>query len=286
MTYTIATFYHFFDCPADAGTRNHILRLMEVHKIKGTVLVTPEGLNSTVAGTAAAIAAFMTALEAGVTHGPIERKISHCDFIPFARAKVKLKPETISIGEVACPTVVGTYLDSQQWNNLLADPSAIIIDTRNDYEVHLGTFRGAVNPNIANFRELPAFVRNVIGDDKTRKIGTFCTGGIRCEKFTAWLLAEGYTNVYHLKGGILKYFEETTANNSQWIGECFVFDDRIAVDQDLAPSKTATLCPICSYTLSPDDVAAAQDMDGGCPHCQDQDPYRPDLSRAQAAMPV
>ncbi len=284
MSIQVATFYHFCPLRPDAEQQQALVAEMETQGVKGTVLLTPEGVNATIAGPKSGVQAVLRAIEGQITLAPLEVKYSTCAFQPFGKAKVKLKPETISLGEPACPTVVGEYLDTQAWNALLQDPDAIIIDTRNDYEVHLGTFRGAVNPNIASFRELPDFVRRVIGEDNTRKIGTFCTGGIRCEKFTAWLLAEGYQHVYHLKGGILKYFEEVSAADNQWIGECFVFDDRIAVDCDLQPSQTASICPVCSYTLTPADRAQPSYAENqSCPYCAVADPYRPMLSRAQAA---
>jgi UPF0176 protein len=285
MQIVVATYYHFFACEANSALKTHVLDAMHAHGVLGTVLLTPEGVNSTIAGPRAGIDGFLAFLKSEVVGADFEHKESICAEQPFQRAKVKLKPETISLGEPACPVDgVGTYLDAAAWNDLLDDPDAVIIDTRNDYEVHLGTFRGAINPNIATFRQLPEITRRLLGPDKTRKIGTFCTGGIRCEKFTAWLLAEGYTNVYHLKGGILKYFEETTPATSKWLGECFVFDERIAVDQDLNPTTTASMCPVCSATLTPEDRAHPAYVAGvHCASCDMADPYTPEFTRAEAA---
>lgn len=208
MSIVVATFYHFFDFANRAAQRDAIFAQLDQLGVRGTLLLTPEGINSTLSGTRAGIDAALAYLKAEVTHADFEHKESFCAQQPFARLKVKLKKETISLGEEACVIRVGTYIAPEDWNALITQPDVVVIDTRNDYEYHLGTFQGAVNPDIANFRQLPAFARGLLGDDKNRRIATFCTGGIRCEKFTAWLLAQGYQNVYHLKGGILKYLED------------------------------------------------------------------------------
>lgn len=229
MTYVVVALYHFFDFPDFADRRvpirNAFLRL----GVKGTLLLTPEGINGTLAGSAAAMEGMIAYLQNEVTGAPFDYKTSYCEQEPFKRTKVKLKKETISIGEPAPLDKRGEYLDAKEWNTLIADPETILIDTRNRYEVEIGTFEGAINPDIRTFKELPAFIRKHHGDDKHRKIATFCTGGIRCEKFTAWMRDQGYEHVYHLKGGILKYIEDTPAEQSKWQGDCFVFDERVAV---------------------------------------------------------
>jgi UPF0176 protein len=244
--------------------------LVELKKrdIKGSLLITSEGINGTLAGTREAIDELLHYLKTQVVHGELEHKESVCAYQPFERAKVRLKKETISIGEPTDVRNVGTYVSPQGWNALIADPDTIVIDTRNNYEVHLGTFQGAVNPGIRTFKQLPDYVREHLADAKHKKIATFCTGGIRCEKFTSWLSGEGFKNVYHLKGGILKYLEEIPQAESTWQGECFVFDERIAVDHRLEPSTTASRCTACDHTLTSDDRAHPQYLENkGCPHC-------------------
>jgi UPF0176 protein len=237
MNYIVTAFYHFFDFPHFASLRAVIRDEFVKNGIKGTLLLTPEGINGTISGSREGMDAALAYLEKEVVGAPFEYKESICDYQPFLRTKVKLKKETISIGEPAPLSKRGHYINPAQWNALISDPDTIIIDTRNAYEVEMGTFKGAVNPGIRTFKQLPEFVRSTLADAKQKKIATFCTGGIRCEKFTAWMTEQGYENVYHLKGGILKYIEETPKQQSQWQGQCFVFDERVAVDHDLSPLK-------------------------------------------------
>ena len=269
MQIVVATFYHFFPCPDYAAQQPRVLALMQQHGLRGTLLLTPEGINSTVAGMRAGIDGFLADLKSTLTLSDFEHKESLCDRQPFKRAKVRLRAETISLGEPAPVTRVGTYVEPADWNALIDDPDTVVIDTRNDYEVRLGTFAGATDPQIHTFRQLPDVVRAQHAHWQGRKIATFCTGGIRCEKFTAWLLQNGFDQVYHLKGGILKYLEDVPVADSRWQGECFVFDDRIAVDHALQPSATASLCPQCSQTLTPEDYAHPLYVAGErCPHCE------------------
>ncbi len=209
--------------------------------IKGTLLLTPEGINGTLAGTREGIDQLLSYLKTHITGGELEHKESICAYQPFARTKVKLKKETISLGEPTPLENRGHYVSAQEWHALISDPETILLDARNSYEVELGTFEGARNPHIRNFKELPEYVRIALGSQKHRKIATFCTGGIRCEKLTAWMTTQGFGQVYHLQGGILKYLEEIPAEASRWQGECFVFDERIAVGHGLEPSKTAKI---------------------------------------------
>lgn len=236
MKYVIVALYHFFDFPHFAEQRAAIKAEFLRLGVKGTLLLTPEGVNGTLAGSREAMDGMLHYLRHGVIGSEFEYKESFCEHEPFKRTKVKLKKETISIGEPAPLAKRGHYLDSQEWNALIADPETIIIDTRNSYEVEMGTFEGAIDPHIRTFKQLPEFIRTHHAGDKHKNIATFCTGGIRCEKFTAWMLDQGYENVYHLKGGILKYIEETPKEQSKWRGDCFVFDERIAVDHSLAPA--------------------------------------------------
>lgn len=252
MPFIIATFYHFFDFADFAAHREDIFELFQRRQICGSLLLAAEGFNGTLAGSRENIDAVLAYLQK-VAGGKFTHKESMCEKKPFKRMKVRLKKETISIGE-ECPLgMVGEYIDPKDWNQLIADPETIVIDTRNVYETHLGTFARAIDPHIHNFKQLPGFVRKNLGEAKHKKIATFCTGGIRCEKFTAWMKAEGFERVYHLKGGILKYLEEIAPEESLWKGECFVFDDRIAVGHGLTPSATAGMCYACGQTLTPED---------------------------------
>lgn len=252
MPFIIASFYHFFDFPDYAERRQEILDVFLKHDICGSLLIASEGFNATIAGSREGLNASLGYLYA-VAGSRFEHKESLAEHRPFKRTKVRLKKETISLGEECPPHLVGEYIEPKDWNALIDDPDTIVLDTRNVYETHLGTFERAVDPGIRTFKQLPDYVRKTLGDAKNRKIATFCTGGIRCEKFTAWMKAEGYEQVYHLKGGILKYLEEVPQQESRWNGECYVFDNRIAVGHGLAPSTTATMCIKCGQTLKPED---------------------------------
>lgn len=265
---TIAALYHFFPFPAFADQRETIKREMLSHGIKGSLLIAAEGINGTIAGEKAPLETFLNWLRTTIVGEPITYRLSWAETMPFTRTKVRLKKETISLGEPVDLSQVGTYISPQEWNDLITQPGTIVLDTRNDYETHLGTFKGAIDPDIATFKELPAFVRERLATEKDTPIATFCTGGIRCEKFTAWMKQEGFTNVYHLQGGILKYLEEIPQSESQWQGECYVFDDRIAVGHGLSPSITASQCPACGFALIPEDRSHADYVPGkSCPHC-------------------
>ncbi len=280
MTFVVAAFYHFFDFPDFAEKRSAILDVLKRENIKGSILIADEGINGTVSGTRESIDTLLAYLQNEIVHGAFEHKESFHETQPFKRAKVRLKKELISLGEPAfvrhprfmrgsraqntdraCDSrspdkpgmTVGNYIDPTDWNALIADPDTIVIDTRNSYEVHLGTFEKAIDPGIRSFKQLPAYTRKTLSDAKQKKIATFCTGGIRCEKYTAWLKAEGFENVYHLKGGILKYLEEIPPEESKWHGECYVFDERVAVGHGLVPSTTASVCKNCGHALTEGD---------------------------------
>jgi UPF0176 protein len=268
MKYIVAAFYHFFDFSNFAEHRAAIKRKMDRLGITGTLLLTPEGINSTVAGSREAMDQFLDYLKREVIRGEMEHKESETEEQPFGKAKVRLKQETIGLGEYCPLPKVGQYVSPQEWNALISDPDTIVLDTRNDYEVHLGTFERAIDPEIRNFKQLPQFVRDTLADKKQKKIATFCTGGIRCEKFTAWMQDNGYENVYHLKGGILKYLEEIPPEESLWNGECYVFDRRIAVGHGLAPSQTASYCFACGHTLKPEEREDTRFVEGeSCLYC-------------------
>jgi len=247
MTTIVAAFYHFFDFADYTQRQAELLQLLKEHNIKGSILIASEGFNGTISGTRENIDAVLAHLR--TLGGDFEHKESFFNKQPFGKAKVRLKKETISIGEPCPPGIRGEYVDAKDWNALISDPDTIVLDTRNTYETHLGTFERAIDPGTRNFRQLPDFVRKHLGDKKHKKIATFCTGGIRCEKFTAWMKNEGFENVYHLKGGILKYLEDIPESKSLWNGECYVFDERVAVGHGLKASTTASSCNACGHTL-------------------------------------
>ena len=275
--FVIAAFYHFFDFADFEAMQAPLLERLQSLGIKGSLLITREGVNSTLSGTREAIDAFITYLQDELIGEPIIWKESYAPIQPFGKARVRLKKETISLGEPVALEHRGTYVEPKDWNALIRGNDVVILDTRNDYEVNLGTFRGAIDPAIPNFKHLPAWVRDHAEELKGKKLATFCTGGIRCEKFTAFLKQEGYDEVYHLRGGILQYFEDVPETDSLWDGECFVFDERIAVDHQLQPSKSAALCLYCDHALTAEDQASPFYVKGiSCPHCHGDDAYRHD----------
>jgi UPF0176 protein len=236
----VAALYQFVPLPDFRELRAPLRELCASLGIKGTLLLAPEGLNGTVAGTPDSIDTFIAALRDGDIFGDrldnLELKFSSADAPPFRRLKVRLKKEIVTIGDRAVDpnAKVGTYVDAKDWNALIAAPDVVVIDTRNAFEVALGTFDGALDPKLSRFGEFPDFAARALDPRQHKKIAMFCTGGIRCEKASAYLLAQGFSEVFHLKGGILKYLEEIPANDSRWNGECFVFDERVALSHGLA----------------------------------------------------
>lgn len=232
----VASFYHFFDFTEAAAMKKPLGEFLCRNGIKGTILLAPEGINGTISGTEAGVAKVIALLRALAGIGELEVKYSTCDEHPFRRAKVKLKREIIAFGRACDPAhKTAQLLGVDAWNKLLSDPETILLDTRNDYEVEHGTFAGAVNPNISHFRDLPAYIEAHLADAKDKPIATFCTGGVRCEKLTSWMMEQGFTRLYQLDGGIIKYMEHCPQEKSRWQGECFVFDERIALDHELDP---------------------------------------------------
>jgi UPF0176 protein len=265
----IAAFYCFFSWPDHADHREALLSTMIQNDIKGSLLITPEGFNGTISGMREKIDTFLDTLGSDYAHKRFDWKESYAHRHPFGKARVRLKKETISCGEPCPPEKIGTYIEPKDWNDLINRPDIVLIDTRNDYEVNLGTFKGAIDPQIVSFKQLPDWSRAQLDSLKDRPIATFCTGGIRCEKFTAWLKNNGHQDVYHLKGGILQYLEDIPRSSSLWEGECFVFDERIAVDHELQPSQSAKLCLYCDHTLTKADQLSPNYIEGhSCPHCQ------------------
>jgi len=239
--------------------------------VKGTILLAAEGINGTVSGARPAIDSLLSYLRSDPRLTELDHKESYCASQPFYRTKVKLKNEIVTLG---VPTVnpnlmVGKYVEPENWNQLIADPEVLVVDTRNEYEVDIGTFKNAVNPKTTTFREFPAFVEKNLKNAKDKKIAMFCTGGIRCEKSTAYLLEQGFKEVYHLKGGILKYLEQVPEEQSLWDGECFVFDNRVAVNNKLQQGRFDQ-CHGCRHPLSIAERRSAKYQPGiYCPYCYD-----------------
>ncbi|MCW5652421.1 rhodanese-related sulfurtransferase [Hydrogenophaga sp.] len=272
--YYTAALYQFVDLPDHADLRAPLLACCEAHEVKGTLLLAREGINGTIAGPQAGVLAVLDHLRADPRLARLQHKASWSDHPPFHRMKVRLKQEivTLRVPELDPNRTVGQYVPPQQWNALLADPDVVLIDTRNDYEVAIGTFRGAINPAIRTFTELPAWLdaQPALQGAKKPKVAMFCTGGIRCEKSTALLKMRGFEEVYHLEGGILKYLEEVAPEESTWEGECFVFDERVSVGHGLVPGPHE-LCRSCRWPLSPQDKTSPHYVKGvSCAHCHHQ----------------
>ena len=250
----IAALYQFTRFADFAALREPLAKLCCGLKVKGTLLLAPEGINGTIAGTDEAIGEVLDHIRGLPGCAGLDVKFSRAATPPFQRMKVRLKREIVAMGEpdIDPLTDVGHYVDPEDWNALISDPNTIVIDTRNDYEVAIGTFEGAIDPKTHTFREFPGWFRaerdRLLGGPKPPKIAMFCTGGIRCEKSTAFLKSEGIDEVYHLKGGILKYLETVAPEDSLWRGECFVFDERVSVVHGLEQG-TFDMCPNCGRPI-------------------------------------
>ncbi len=269
MPLVVAAFYKFVKLPDFAEKQSVLLSYCSDRGVKGTILLAPEGINGTIAGSREAIDSVLALLRSDDRLADLEHKESYADALPFERMKVRLKQEIVTLGmpEVDPSEQVGTYVDPAEWNALISDPDVTVIDARNDYEVDIGTFKGAVNPETKSFRQFPEFVQNHLDPTKHKKVAMFCTGGIRCEKASSLMLKQGFQEVYHLKGGILKYLEDVPAEQSLWQGECFVFDQRIAVQHGLEEG-THEMCRSCGYPLAEEDKVSPYYEDGiSCPHC-------------------
>ena len=266
----VATFYHFAAMPDAAQLQPRYKAEMLANNVTGTILVTPEGVNATIAGPRAGVDKVLALLHEDPRLTAMTHKESFSTVNPFNRTKVKLKRETIPLGVQVNPTNPGTYVKPREWNALIADPATITIDTRNDYEVAIGSFTGAKDPATRTFKELPQWLADNLPEDKSARIAMYCTGGIRCEKSTAYLKSQGYENVYHLEGGILKYLEEVPTEESLWNGACYVFDDRVAVNHDLSPATQYQVCPHCNMPVNAADVRRMSSNNQGnfCPSCK------------------
>lgn len=270
-TQIVATFYKFVSLPDFALMQDPLLSYCSAQGIKGTILLAKEGINGTIAGSRQAIGLVLAYLRSDQRFTDLEHKESTAETPPFERMKVRLKKEIVTLGlpEVDPNEQVGKYVTPQDWNDLISDPEVTVIDTRNDYEVYIGTFQGAQNPQTNSFSEFPEYVRQNLDPNKHKKVAMFCTGGIRCEKASAFMLAQGFSEVYHLKGGILKYLEEVPAEDSLWQGECFVFDERVTVVHGLETGHHQ-LCFCCGHPLTKEDKASPKYEEGiACPHCFD-----------------
>lgn len=265
----VAALYKFAPLDDYKEKKSPLLHHCLKNGIRGTLLLAAEGINGTVAGTRHAIDSLLTYLKEDPRLANLDHKESYCESQPFYRTRVKLKKEIVTLGVpgINPNNQVGTYIEPKDWNNLISDPDVVVVDTRNDYEVSIGTFKNALNPNTTTFREFPEFVTNNLNHAKDKKVAMFCTGGIRCEKSTAYLLQQGFKEVYHLKGGILKYLEDVPKQESLWEGECFVFDNRVAVNADLAQGEFDQ-CHGCRNPLSVQDRESPLYQPGvHCPHC-------------------
>jgi UPF0176 protein len=268
--FKVAALYRFCPIADTAALRTDLAAFCCGQGIMGTLLVAREGINGTVAGSDDAIDALVARLESlGV--GAPEIKFSRASQMPFRRLKVKLKAEIVTMGQPDIdPAHSGTYVEPGDWNALIADPDTIVIDTRNTYEVAIGTFRGAVDPATETFREFPGWAQANRASLEGRKVAMFCTGGIRCEKATAYVRSLGVGDVYHLRGGILKYLKDVPAQDSLWEGECFVFDERVSVGHGLAEGE-AELCRACRRPLTAARRASSAYRPGiSCPQCVDE----------------
>ena len=270
--FLVAALYKFVALPDFAQLQKPIADYCTSRNIMGTLLLADEGINGTIAGPEKELREFLDWLRLDPRFNDLEHKESWAAENPFYRMKVRLKKEIVTLGvEGVSPTqAVGEYVEPEDWNALLDDPEVVVIDTRNDYEVSIGTFKGAVDPKTTSFREFPAWFRQQKALHNKPKIAMFCTGGIRCEKSTSFLKAEGFEDVYHLKGGILKYLETIPEAESRWEGECFVFDQRVSVGHGLKQGRY-DLCHACRHPITQVDKASPHYMPGvSCPRCHDR----------------
>ncbi len=270
--YVVAALYKFVQLADYVALRDALYEHMVANKVKGTLLLAEEGINGTICGEREGVDAVKAWLDADGRFAGMSYKESLSDELAFYRTKVKLKKEIVTMGvEGINPAhIVGSYVKGDDWNTLISDPDTILIDTRNDYEVAIGTFKNAINPNTTTFREFPQWAADNLDKTKHKKVAMFCTGGIRCEKSTAFLKEQGFDEVYHLDGGILKYLEDMPAENSLWQGECFVFDQRVAVKHGLEQGSYDQ-CYACRMPLSAEEMASDKYVKGlSCPHCHDK----------------
>lgn len=279
MPYLTAALYKFVELPDHASLQAPLLACCEARGVKGTLLLAAEGINGTISGPEEGVRAVLAYLRSDSRLAALEHKEAWAEQLPFYRMKVRLKREIVTMGvpDVHPALNAGQYVKPADWNALLAEPDVVLVDTRNDYEVSIGTFEGAINPATSSFSELPGWVEREMAeggklapvDGKKPRVAMFCTGGIRCEKSTAFMRAKGFDEVYHLEGGILKYLETVPEAQSTWQGECFVFDERVSVGHGLKPGEF-TLCRSCRDPLSEEDrQSPLYELGVSCAHCHD-----------------
>lgn len=272
MSYVVCAMYKFVALEDFENIRQPLLSVMEENQICGTLLLAKEGINGTIAGSRQAIDTLLAWFKNDERLTDISYKESFTEEKPFKRTKVKLKKEIVTMGvEGIDPRhIVGTYVKPKDWNALISDPEVFVVDTRNDYEVQIGTFEHAKDPNTTTFREFPQYVKENMDPAKHKKVAMFCTGGIRCEKSTAYMKEQGFDEVYHLEGGILKYLEEVPEQETLWKGECFVFDDRVTVDHQLNAGQYDQ-CHACRMPILEEDKQKQEYTKGvSCHHCYDK----------------
>ena len=272
--YVVAALYQFVSVDDCADWQARLKEICQTCRLMGTLLIAPEGLNGTVAGRYDDIKHFVNWLHTKTPFDGLELKYALDDDAPFHRMKVRLKREIVTMGQpdIRPSEQAGEYVEPEDWNKLISEPGVLVVDTRNSYETAIGQFRGATDPQTTTFREFPAWAKALADKpeaDRPQKIAMYCTGGIRCEKSTALMKSIGFEHVFHLKGGILKYLEDTPKDSSLWDGECFVFDSRVSVDHDLQQGSYQ-LCHACKMPLSAEDMDSPHYIAGvSCPHCHD-----------------
>ena len=267
--YVVIALYKFVRLDHFELLQKPLLKVMEDNEVRGTLLLALEGINGTIAGSDEGVSKVLDWLISDERLSTLSQKKSYAHLAPFKRSKVKLKKEIVTMGVEGIDPLqaVGTYVKPKDWNTLISDPEVMLIDTRNDYEIEIGTFKNAVDPNTKTFREFPQYVADNLDAKTHKKVAMYCTGGIRCEKSTAYLKERGFEEVYHLEGGILKYLEEVPQQETMWQGECFVFDDRVAVDHQLNKGQYDQ-CHACRMPIKEEDKTKAQYKKGiSCHHC-------------------
>ena len=269
--FVVCALYHFVVLKDFESIRDPLHKVMDDNGVRGTLLLALEGINGTISGTREGVDAVLAWLKSDPRLAPLDTKESFDDQLPFYRTRVKLKKEIVTMGieSIDPKEIVGTYVKPKDWNALISDPDVLLVDTRNDYEVAIGTFKDAVNPDTTAFREFPQYVKDNLDKNKHKKVAMFCTGGIRCEKSTAYLKSQGFEEVYHLEGGVLKYLEEVPEVESMWQGECFVFDNRVSVNHQLEKGQYDQ-CHACRMPITEADKEHQHFTHGvSCHHCHD-----------------
>ena len=269
--FKVAAFYSFIDLSDLLQLKSEFTEFLKKQDIRGTMLIASEGINGTLAGKESSINEFKNFLKSKNLYEAKNFKTSHCEYDPFPRLKIKLKDEIVTIGNklVDPKKIVGEYIPPEDWNQLIADEEVMVLDTRNTYEHSIGSFKNAIQPETTNFREFPAWLDQVeaSGLDKNKKVAMFCTGGIRCEKASSLMRSKGFKNIYHLQGGILNYLEKINEEDSLWKGECFVFDDRVAINHKLKVGSY-DMCHGCRMPITESDKNSEHYERGiSCPNC-------------------